>query len=122
MKTMVNPNNPARIFTKGVLYLMIIICAAGVLLTPHAWERHGHDALNAVQCLNQNGPVMRLLNRKDNRVANICTDNKDNPAKWYVVIVCAVSGTLITAFCRERARRRGQVEAYLRASGFDKIL
>jgi len=103
-----------------IFICVLMISLSAVLLTPHAWERHGQDAWNAVQCLNQNGPVMQLENRKTNRVANICTDNPDAPTKWYVVIVCTITGALITAFRRERARRRIEVESYLRASGFDK--
>ncbi len=107
-----------------VLRILIVVIVGmvlgAILLTPHAFERHGRAAFEAVECYNNDGPVMSLLNPKSQRVASICQSKFDNA--WYVVIVCVLSGCLITAFKRDRARCKRDVESYLRESGFNKVL
>lgn len=107
-------------------YILMVAFVVGVVtatiaVTPHAFERHGMAAYEAVECYNTRGPVMQLLNRKTNRTAAICQDDTQKYG-WYIVIFCSVTGFLVTAFKRDRATCRNDCERYLRDSGFDKVL
>jgi uncharacterized protein involved in response to NO len=105
----------------GFIFVALLVFAFGwvalqVVPNDHAIERHGALAEEAANCINDNGVAFSMQNPTSNRVAEVC--NEPGTSKWFIVIVCAVTGAVITCFKKDKLKRREQVERYLSNGGY----
>lgn len=109
-------NASARSMKVTPIFLAFIIVVLAVPLSRHALERHPIDAPLAVECMDKNGIDFEMIDPYTQRIAKVCHE-PNQPYVWYVLIFCA-AGSIITAYRRQRARCRRDVESYLRDGGW----
>jgi hypothetical protein len=65
---------PSRSNTRlsPILILVTAIIIAAIVLSVHAWERHGEIADQVRDCLEKNGPVLQVTNPATGRIARAC--------------------------------------------------
>lgn len=112
--------SPKRMLIMILMLAVVLSAGMYIPLNRHAIEKHGAHAIQAAQCYNENGPTFEMIDPIQNRKAMVCHDDRQEYG-WYIIIVCGVSGCLITAFKRERAKRRHEVRDYLRGNGFKDL-
>src|SRR5512133_1181355 len=92
-----------------------------IQLNRHAVERHGMDAVAVDQCFDNNGVLFEMTRPDDQTKMQACRD-PNKPTIFYILIVCAVTGTCVTAFIFKKGRTsdRGQVENYFKNNGYKR--
>lgn len=107
-------------------FMAIVVAVFGILFLPtwlealndHALVGHGDDAVAAAKCLDGEGTPAGTFENKTAydpaRTAYICYDPKSG--KWYVIFAAVTA--VVTAYCVERAKRKGDMINYLKARGF----
>jgi len=81
----------------------------------HAVEKHGLDAARALNCRPEDF-ILTFHNPVTQRIGYVCRQD----GKWFIVIVSAITGWVVTAFCKEKLKRQEQVEQYMKNAGYDK--
>lgn len=109
------------------LFAWLVVAVIGMIYLPtwverlndHALVGHGDDAVAAAKCLDGEGtPAGTLTNHRDYdpaRVAHLCFD--PSTGRWFVLIA-TVLGAVVTAYCVERAKRKGDMLNYCKHRGF----
>lgn len=111
-----------RGFPIGFVFVAFFALLVGFLalrviaLNQHAIERHGNTAVQSAECMDNNGVAFSMTNPETSRRADVCKD-PTSPI-WFVVIFCALSGAVITAFKKEKLKSEEQVRNYLGNGGY----
>ncbi len=84
-------------------------------LSQHALEKHGDDANQAKQCLSGTEGFL-FFNPETKRTAIVCW--LEDRGGWGIVILCALTFTVITAFVSKKLRDRQAVRDYFERQGY----
>ena len=116
--------NQAR--TKSIAPFLILIVASGLVwgLLPafpmqstHAMSGHRKEAVAALRCKPDDNLVV-FQNVRTNRLGYICLTTG---GRWAIVICCAISGYIVTAFIKNKMKRKEQVYKYMENAGYKKM-
>lgn len=105
-------SHPRILFPIFLIMLVVLITQ----LNRHALERHPFDAPRAVECLDRNGVDFEMVDPNTDRIVKVC--HEPNQSAWYILIFTGM-GAIVTAYCRQRAKCRRDVEVYLRDGGWE---
>lgn len=84
-----------------------------VPLSEHALEKHGHDAEIAQQCLSGKEGFL-FVNPATQHIAIVCWLED----RWGIVILCALTFTVITAFVCAKLKTKEKMTEYMHRQGY----
>lgn len=110
-----------KVYVRMELVVFLFLLFVGflteqVLQNEHAML-HNEYAVQSAKCVDGEGEVLDLMQNPDTgRLGIICQDKESGLI--YVLIV-ALTGAIVTAFCKQKMRRHEQVKVYMRNRGYE---
>jgi hypothetical protein len=100
---------------------LLILLATAVILSVHAFARHGEDAERVRACMDQDGYIQIWYNPLLDRYLRVC---EIRGGKFGIQVLQLDDDGIwheITSFVKNRMKNLGQVERYLQNSGSFKV-